>query len=103
MQEKVIELCESSAQGEARGHKVNNKPYYHHCLSKGHVKEECVTPLSCDIYASLTHLKSRCSLQKKATKVFAMTCGYVVECLGFYYIPRQALTKLKMDHNAVII
>jgi hypothetical protein len=57
MSEKVIELGESSAQGEARGYKVPNKPYCHRCLSKGHVKEECVTPLLCDISASLTHLK----------------------------------------------
>jgi hypothetical protein len=101
--EKVVKMGESSAQGEARGSKVPNKPYYHCCLSKGHVKEDCVTPLSCEICTSLTHLKLRCPLQKKATKVFTMTCGYAVDGLGFYYIPHQALTKPKMDHNVAII
>jgi hypothetical protein len=81
---KVIEMGESSAQGEARAYKVSSKPYCHRCLSKGHVKENCVAPLSYDICSGLTHLKPRCPLQKKATKVFAMTCGYVVDGLGFY-------------------
>jgi hypothetical protein len=101
--EKMHEIGESSAQGEARGHKVINKEYCHLCLSKRHVKEECVTPLACDICASLLHLKPRCPLQKKASKVFAMTCGYAVDGLGFYYIPHQALAKLKGDQNTVII
>jgi hypothetical protein len=101
--EKVIEMGESFAQGEASASKVPNKPYCHRCMSKGHVKEDCVTPLPCEICTSLTHLKPRCPLQKKATKVFAVTCGYAVDGLGFYYIPHQALTKPKMDHNAAII
>jgi hypothetical protein len=100
---KVIEMGESSTQGEARASKVPNKPYCHYCLSKRDVKEDCVTPLSCEICTSLTHLKLRCPLQKKAAKVFIMTCRYAIDGLGFYYIPHQALTKPKMDHNAVII
>jgi hypothetical protein len=101
--EKSHELGESSAQGEARNLKVINKPYCHRCLSKGHVKEDCTTPLACDICTSLSHLKQMCPLQKKASKVFAMTCGYAVDGLGFYYIPHQALTKPKGDQNAAII
>jgi hypothetical protein len=97
--EKKHEVGESSAQGEARGQKVPNKPYYHRCLSKGHAKEECVTPLACDICASLSHLKPRCPLQKEASKVFTMTCGYVIDGLGFYFIPHQAMSKLKGDFN----
>jgi hypothetical protein len=42
-------------------------------------------------------------LQKKANKVFAMTFSYVVDGLGFYYIPHQTLPKHKSDHNAAII
>jgi hypothetical protein len=49
------------------------------------------------------HLKPRCPLQKKANKVFAMTCGYGVDGLGFYYIPHQSLPKHKSEHNAAII
>jgi hypothetical protein len=49
------------------------------------------------------HHKPRCPLQKKANRVFAMTCGYVIDGLGFYYIPHQTLPKHKSDHNAAII
>jgi hypothetical protein len=42
---KTKDVAESSVQREARGNKVNAKPYYHWCLTKGHYKEECVTPL----------------------------------------------------------
>jgi hypothetical protein len=101
--EKKHEVGKSSAHGEARGHKVLNKPYSHHCLSKGHVKEECVTPLAYDICASLSHLKPRCPLQKKASKLFVMTCGYAVDGLGFYFIPHQAVSKPKGDSNTAII
>jgi hypothetical protein len=71
-------------------------------MSKGHLKEECVTPLACDICASLSHLKPRFPLQKKASKVFAMTCEYAVDGLGFYFIPHQAMTKPKGDLTAII-
>jgi hypothetical protein len=60
--EKVHQVGESLAQGEARGIKLPIKPYCHRCLSKGHLKEECVTPLACEICASTTHLKLRCPL-----------------------------------------
>jgi hypothetical protein len=100
---KKIELVETSAQGKARASKGIIKPYRHRCLSKGHAKEECVVVLTCDICSSQSHLKPRCSLQKKATKIFAMTCGYVVDGLGFYYIPHKASSRPKSDHNAVMI
>jgi hypothetical protein len=63
---KAADIAESSAQGEARGAKVNPKPYYHRCLSKGHVKEECSVVLVCEICSSQTHQKPRCPLQKKS-------------------------------------
>jgi hypothetical protein len=87
MQDKATDMAESSSQGGARGIKVNRKPYYHRWLSKGHIKEDCVTLLVCDICSSQTHLMPRCPLQKKSNKVFAMTCGYAVDNLGVYYIP----------------
>jgi hypothetical protein len=101
--EKGTELVESFVQGEARGLKIINKSYCQRCLSKGHVKEECVALLVCDICSSQTHLKPRCPLQNKASKVFAMTCGYAVDGLGFYYIPHQVSSKPKCDHNAAVI
>jgi hypothetical protein len=92
---KPKDTTESSTQGEARGNKVTAKPYCHRCLTKGHCKEECVTPLVCDICTSHTHIKSGCPLYKKANKVFAMTCGYAVDGLGFYYIPQSTMIKSK--------
>jgi hypothetical protein len=101
--EKHIEFVESSAQWEARALKASTKPYCDKCLSKGHVKEECSALLAYKICSSQTHLKPRCPLQKKASKVFAMTCGYAVDGLGFYYTPHQVLSKQKGDHNAAVI
>jgi hypothetical protein len=40
---------------------------------------------------------------EKASKVFAMTCGYAVDGLGFHYILHQAITRPKGDLNAAII
>jgi hypothetical protein len=103
MQDKAMDMAESSAQGEARRFQANPKPYCHRYLSKGHIREDCVTLLVCDICSSLTHLKPRCLLQKKANKVFCMTCWSAVDGLGFYYIPQQSLPKHKSEHNAAII
>jgi hypothetical protein len=78
----------SSAQGEARDQAVINKhPYCYRCLTKGHPKE-CTRQLFCDIYVKVQHMsrKLRCPLYKKASKLYAVTCGYAVDGLGFYYI-----------------
>jgi hypothetical protein len=102
--EKNAEMVESSGEGEARAMKGNIKPYCHRCLAKGHVKEECAVVLVCDICSSQSHLKHRCPLQKKASKIFAMTSGYVVDGLGFYYIPHQSSSsRLRGDHNGAVI
>jgi hypothetical protein len=102
--EKNAEMVESLGQGEARAMKGNIKPYCHRCLAKGHVKEECAVVLVCDICSSQSHLKHRCPLQKKASKIFAMTSGYVVDGLGFYYIPHQSSSsRLRGDHNGAVI
>jgi hypothetical protein len=79
------------------------KSYCHRCLSKGHVKCDCVVVLACDICSSHSHLKPRCPLHKKAAKIYAMTCGYAVDGLGFYYIPHQASSRPRSDHNAMVI
>jgi hypothetical protein len=95
--------AESSTQGEARGYIANNNPYCYRCLSRGHSKEECVTPLFCDIYESTTHVKGRCPLLKKAKNMYAMTCGYAVDGLGFYYIPHSAAIRPRAESKAAII
>jgi hypothetical protein len=95
--------AESSAQGEARGYNANNNPYCYRCLTRGHPKEECVAPLFCDICESTTHVKCRCPLLKKAKNMYAMTCGYAVDGLGFYYIPHSAAIGPRAESKTAII
>jgi hypothetical protein len=45
--------------------------------------------LFCDISESAAHVKGRCPLLKKAKSTYALTCGYTVDDLGFYYIPNS--------------
>jgi hypothetical protein len=101
--EKNTEIVESSDQCKARAIKGINKPYCNLCLSKGHVKEECAALLIYDICSSQSHLNPRYPLQRKATKIYAMTCVYAVDGLGFYYIMHQASARPKGDHNTPVI
>jgi hypothetical protein len=95
---------ESLAQGEARSNSEFGKPpYCYRCLSRGHPKEECVAQLVCEICDSTSHVKTRCSLHKKVVKSFAMTCGYAVDGLGFYYIPHSMVPGNKYVAKAAVI
>jgi hypothetical protein len=80
------DIPESSAQGEARATNGTNGPYCYRCLTRDHPKEECIVILYCDICESAAHVKGRCPLLKKAKTTYALTCGYVVDSLGFCYI-----------------
>jgi hypothetical protein len=84
------DIPELSAQGEAR-RMMNGSggPYCYRCLTRGHPKEECTVNLFCDICESVTHVKGCCPLLKKAKSTYALTCGYAVDCLKFYYIPNS--------------
>jgi hypothetical protein len=97
------EVAESSAQGEARGNNVIYTPYCYRCLTRGQAKEECQVQLFCDICESVSHAKGRCPLLKKAKTMFAMTCGYAVDGLGFYYIPHSSATRPRSQARAAII
>jgi hypothetical protein len=57
-EEILREVAESSAQGESRGNIMINAPYYYHCLTRGHAKEECTMQLFCDICESSSHVKA---------------------------------------------
>jgi hypothetical protein len=83
------EMSESSSQGEARALSGANGPYCYCCLTRGHLKEECTVSLWCDICESASHVKGRCPLLKKVKSTYALTCGYAVDGLGFYYIPNS--------------
>jgi hypothetical protein len=89
------EIAESSGQGEARGLALNSGPYYYRCLMHGHPKEECSVNLFCEIRESSAHVKGRCPLLKKVKSMYALTCGYAVDGLGFYYIPNSVAVRPK--------
>jgi hypothetical protein len=87
------DIAESSAQGQARGNNVTNGPYRYHFLTRGHPKEECSIALFCEICESATHVRGRCTLLKKAKSTYALTCGYTVDGLGFYYMPNSVAVR----------
>jgi hypothetical protein len=89
------EIAESSAQSAARGLALNSGPYCYRCLKRGHPKEDCSMTLICEICESTTHVKDQCALLKKAKSTNALTCGYVVDGLGFYYIPNSVAVRPK--------
>jgi hypothetical protein len=91
-EEPAKDVAESSVQGEARGNNATNIPYCYRCLTRGHAKEECNVQLFHDICESSAHVKGRCPLLKKAKNMYAMTCGYAIDGLGFYYIPHSQAT-----------
>jgi hypothetical protein len=102
--EVKTDIPESSAQGAARSNSEFGKPpYCYSCLSRGHPKVECTTQLVCEICDSTSHVKARCTQHKKAVKSFAMTCGYAVDGLGFYYIPHSAVPRNKEASKTVVI
>jgi hypothetical protein len=68
-------------------------PYCYRCLTRGHLKEECTVNLFCDICESAAHVKGHCPLLKKAKSTYALTCGYVIDGLGFYYIPSSVAVR----------
>jgi hypothetical protein len=102
-EEPAKDVAESSAQGAARGNNAMNIPCCYRCLTRGHNKEECNVQLFCDICESNALVKGRCPLLKKVKNMYAMTCGYVVDSLGFYYIPHSQTTRPRVEAKATII
>jgi hypothetical protein len=51
--------------------------------------------LFCEICESASHVKGRCPLLKKAKNTYALTYGYAVDGLGFYYIPNSVAVQPK--------
>jgi hypothetical protein len=97
------DVAESSAQGAARGMTNNIRPYCYHCLSRAHPKEECLITLFCEICDSASYVKGHCLLLKKAKTTYAMTCGYVVDGLGFYYIPNLVAMRPKSAARLALV
>jgi hypothetical protein len=50
--------------------------------------------LFCENCESVAHVKGRCPLLKKDKSTYALTCGYTVDGLGFYYIPNSVVVSV---------
>jgi hypothetical protein len=97
------EVPKSSAQGEARGNTIVNPPYCYRCLMRGHPKEECSVVLFCEICESVAHVRGHCPLLRKVKNTFALTCGYAVDGLGFYYISNSVAVRPKAAAKTVVV
>jgi hypothetical protein len=52
--------------------------------------------LYCVICESAAHVKGHCPLLKNSKSTYALTCGYVVDELEFYYIPNSVAVRPKV-------
>jgi hypothetical protein len=64
----------------------SKQPYCYRCLTKGHAMKGCTAKLFCDICRADAHITERCP-KFRGDKPSALTCSYVMDGLGFYYIP----------------
>jgi hypothetical protein len=103
MEVQKKELAETSSQGATRGTSQNGGLYCYRCLSRGHPKEECFVTLFCEICESVSHVKGWCPLLKKAKSTYALTCGYVVDGLGLYYIPNSSVIRPKVMAKTTMV
>jgi hypothetical protein len=77
-------------------------PYCYHCKTKAHAIEVCHVTMYCDICASYYHVRPRCP-KFWAVKLAAMSCGYVMEGLGFFHIPYELSHKQHSESRTVLI
>jgi hypothetical protein len=59
--------------------------------------------LFCEICESVTHVNDRCPLLKKAKSTYALTCGYTIHELGFYYIPNSVAVRPKVVAKTTMV
>jgi hypothetical protein len=89
-------------QGAIKGSGKNKPPYCFRCLTKGHVMTECTTTLCCVVCDGDDHVTKACPLLK-GVKPTAIPCGFVVEGLGFYYIPYTEKQKTKTESRDAMV
>lgn len=77
-------------------------PYCWRCLTKGHTMQVCTADLWCDICQAPSHNTERCQ-KFRGTKPAALTAGYAVDGLGFFYIPHTSSTKQPADSRLASI
>jgi hypothetical protein len=78
------------------------QPYCYRCLTKGHTMQGCTAKLFCDICRTEAHNSGRCPVFR-GDKPGALTCGYAVDGLGFYYIPHAPRQKNKDDSHSALV
>jgi hypothetical protein len=78
------------------------QPYCYRCLKKGHTMQGCTAKLFCDICHTEAHNSGRCPVFR-GDKPGALTCGYAVDGLGFYYIPHAPRQKNKDDSHSALV
>ena len=94
----MLEILESSEKG---AQKNKGKPYCYRCCTKGHTIHECTVVLCCEICYG-DHTTKLCPNSKK-TNTSAIPCGYVVEGLGFYFIPVVENAKVNVQEKKAVV
>jgi hypothetical protein len=93
------DVPESSQKGGFQ--KSKGKPYCYRCHTKGHTISVCTAVLSCEICFG-DHVKKVCP-NLKSLHSTALPCGYVVEGLGFYFIPIAENPKIPSDDKSAVV
>jgi hypothetical protein len=92
------EVPESSHHG---GQKSKGKPFCYHCHTKGHTIHECIVVLYRDICCG-DHVTKISPIMEKMNTT-AIPCGYVVEGLGFYFIPVAENPKVNLEEKSAVV
>jgi hypothetical protein len=59
--------------------------------------------LFCEICEGATHVKGHCPILNKAKSTYALTYGYTVDGLGFYYIPTSVAVRPKAAAKMALV
>jgi hypothetical protein len=95
-------LIKEGKRKKAQGAKKSkDKPYCYRCRTKGHTIHECTVVLCCELCYG-DHTTKLCPNSKK-TNASAIPCGYVVEGLGFYFIPMVQNPKVNTQERRVVV
>jgi hypothetical protein len=85
------------------GMKIQRKAHCHRCYAKGHVMNDCVAKLYCEVCDVDSHIKQRCPIFN-VPKVHAVLAGFAINKGGFFHIPtNKKLVKQKGDSKVALI
>jgi hypothetical protein len=95
------EKPESSHQAVNK-HSSGKGSYCWRCYTKGHSITDCSAEMYCPICDCNEHMKTCCP-KCRGDKPAALTCGYVVDGLGFFHIPHVTSQQQREESWTVII